>query len=313
MKQTVPCAVWPSGEGATVAVLRDSPADLARRLGLRFEQGVDGIGPYDLAAFDDPEAGQLWLFAHRDAPAGTEVQVDSATDPEVALGAIARQLGVECAQLAWRAPGVTARPLVLVLHGPAGVGKDTVIAQLRDLTHIHRAMSTADRQPRDGEQDGVDYHFVTTEEFERRIAAGAFAEYARVYDQWKGLERREIEAPLARGEDLIIRTDVKGARAWRERLEGAIFVCILAAEPTTPAEVHRAITRERMLKRQPDMDPADLEERLREVDAELADAPNNDYVIVNHHNGLESATREILGVIERERCNDSRPRPRLLV
>lgn len=203
-------------------------------------------------------------------------------------------------------------PLVLILHGPSGVGKESVIEGLQKALGIHRATSTTDRLPREGEHDGIDYHFVTTAEFERRLAAGAFTEYARVYEDWKGLERSEIEGPLERGQDVIIRTDVKGARHWRQTLEGAVSIVIIAAGHRTPAEYHKTITRARIVNREPAIPLARLQTRLDEVDEELADVEHNDYVVVNHHNGLDSAVAEILAIIEHERANPLRPAPRLL-
>ncbi|MGD9935264.1 MAG: guanylate kinase [Dehalococcoidia bacterium] len=204
------------------------------------------------------------------------------------------------------------KPLVLVLHGPSGVGKESVIEGLQNALGIHRATSTTDREPRGNEVDGVDYHFVTTTKFEQMIQAGAFAEYARVYEDWKGLERNEIERPLRRGQDVIIRTDVNGVRHWRRTLEGAVTVVIIAAGHKTPAEYHKTITRARIVKREPDISLAKLQTRLDEVDDELADADNNDYVVVNHQNGLDSAVAELRAIVEYERANRLRPTPRLL-
>lgn len=198
------------------------------------------------------------------------------------------------------------------MHGPSGVGKESVIAGLQAALGIHRATSTTDRAPRPGERDGIDYHFVETAKFERMIEAGSFAEYARVYEDWKGLERSEIEGPLRRGQDVIIRTDVNGVRHWRRTLEGAVTVVIIAAGHKTPAEYHKTITRARIVKREPSISLAKLQTRLDEVDDELADADNNDYVVVNHHNGLDSAVAELRAIVEYERANRSRPRPRLL-
>jgi guanylate kinase len=203
------------------------------------------------------------------------------------------------------------RPLVLILHGPSGVGKESVIAGLQKATGIHRATSTTDRKPRPGERDGVDYHFVSTPEFLRRVRAGLFAEHAKVYEDWKGLERSEIEGPIERGEDVIIRTDVQGARTWRRLLDGAVSILIVATNPGRPAEDHKRITEARIRGRQPDISAEDLARRLREVDEELADIPNNDYVVVNHHDGLDSAVADILAIIEAERRNLARPVPRL--
>lgn len=203
------------------------------------------------------------------------------------------------------------RPLVLILHGPSGVGKESVIDGLQRATGIHRATSTTDRLPRDGERDGVDYHFLTTEEFEQRIAEGRFAEYARVYGDWKGLERSEIEAPIAHGEDVIIRTDVQGARRWREMLEGAVSVLIAAADPADDREHHRVVTKARITSREPGIDAQMLAMRLKELDEELATFAENDYVVVNRDNQLDDAVADLLAIIDAERTNPLRPTPRL--
>ena len=189
------------------------------------------------------------------------------------------------------------RPLIVVLHGPSGVGKDSVIEALRKRTGIHRATSSNSRPMREGEADGVDYHFFGREEFERKIAADDFIEYADVYGDYKGLERRELEDPLAREEDVLIRTDLQGARTLRELLRGAVFV-LLTAES-------REALHERLTARETES-PESLERRHAEVDAELDDAPNNDYVVVNHEGRLDDAVEELAGIIERERVNPER-------
>ena len=194
------------------------------------------------------------------------------------------------------------RPVVIVIHGPSGVGKDTVIDRLRERTNIHRATSTTSRPPRHYEEDGVHYHFVSEEEFQRKIESGDFIEYARVYDQWKGVERREIEDALARNEDVIIRTDVQGARTWREKLKGAVFVVLIAED--------RDALRDRLLSRGSE-DEGSLAVRLAEFDAEVADIENNDYVVTNRHGRLDDAIDEIAAIIEKERANPGRPAPRL--
>ena len=194
------------------------------------------------------------------------------------------------------------KPVVLVLHGPSGVGKDSVIDRLRARTGILRATSTTSRAPRDYETDGVHYHFVSKEAFERGIANGDFAEYALVYDQWKGLSRDEIEGPISRGEDVIIRTDVQGARTWRDLLDHAVFVFLMAED--------REALRQRLIDRGTE-DDQDLQARLDELESELADIPNNDHTVINRHGGLDEAVAEIEAIIERERCNPERPAPRL--
>lgn len=195
-------------------------------------------------------------------------------------------------------------PVVVVLHGPSGAGKDTVIARLRERTGIHRPTSTTSREPRDGEVDGVDYHFLSAGEFLDRIERHEFAERALVYGQLKGLERREIEQPLAMGRDVIIRTDVQGARRWRQVLEGAVFVFLMADSVD--------VLKRQLMERQTE-DDSDLARRFAELEAELDDIPNNDYLVQNRHGDVEEAVSEIVALIERERRNPERPAPRLRV
>ncbi len=194
------------------------------------------------------------------------------------------------------------KPVVIVLHGPSGVGKDTVIARLRERLPIHRATSSTTRPPRPGERHGVDYYFLSEQEFLEKARRGEFAEFARVYGDWKGLERREIEEPLARGEDVIIRTDVQGARWWRKALEGGTFVILVAEDADA--------VRQRLERRNSESDES-LRRRLAELEEELADIPNNDYVVVNREGALDETVEELVRILERERSRPDRPYPRL--
>ena len=194
------------------------------------------------------------------------------------------------------------KPLVLVLHGPSGVGKDSVIDALRKKTGIHRATSSTSRRPRPDEVNGNDYHFLSCADFEAKIRAGDFLEYAKVYGDWKGLERDEVLRPLSEGRDVIIRTDVQGARTWRERMEGAVFVFLMAES----RESLRARLRERGSE-----DPESFERRLAELEAELGDVDNNDYLVVNRQGQLEETVAELEQIIRNERDNPERPYPRL--
>jgi guanylate kinase len=195
------------------------------------------------------------------------------------------------------------KPVVLVLHGPSGVGKDTVINALKEHTGIHRATSTNSRPPREGECDGVDYHFVSPDEFLDRVEQGRFAERALVYGDLKGLERTEIEGPLAKGQDVIIRTDVQGARHWRKQLPGCVTVLITAEDIET--------LKTRLRERNTDGE-AELKKRFQEIEDELADGPNNDHVVVNHSGRHTETVQQLVDIIDRERRNPDRPTPYLL-
>lgn len=194
-------------------------------------------------------------------------------------------------------------PVVIVLHGPSGVGKDSVIDLLRHQTGIHRATSSTSRPPRPGEIDGNHYHFLSAAAFEQKVAHGDFIEYAQVYGDWKGLERREIEGPLRAGQDVIIRTDVQGARAWRDKIEGAVFIFLMAED--------RDALRARLVSRGSE-DAVSLARRLEQLEEELADLGNNDYVVINREGRVELAATEIAGIIEQERENPDRRTPRLM-
>lgn len=102
MKQTEPYAVWPSGQGWTVAILKATPEELAARKHVQFEEGCDDLDAYDLAAFPDGRVGQIWLFRHRQSPEpGTELQVDTGVPRDEGIAAARRLLGLNPDDLAW--------------------------------------------------------------------------------------------------------------------------------------------------------------------------------------------------------------------
>jgi guanylate kinase len=220
---------------------------------------------------------------------------------------------------------VKRRPLIIVLHGPSGVGKDSVIAELKKSLGIHRATSSTTRAPRKGEKNGVDYHFLSVPEFRHKIDAGEFAEWALVYKQYKGLERREVEGPLGQGDDVIIRTDVQGARTWRTLAEGAISVFLLASDeerqslhiqpgeslPRQQIEGIRALLKSRLTNRDTE-DGEAIATRLEEIDEEVADLPNNDYVVFNVDGRLDATVARFAEIIAAEQANPDRPPARLL-
>lgn len=190
---------------------------------------------------------------------------------------------------------MSVNPVVIVLHGPSGVGKDTVIDLLRQKTGIHRPTSSTSRAPRNNEQEGVHYHFLSQKQFEDKIANGDFIEWARVYDDWKGLERKELEDLLKRGEDVIIRTDVQGARTWRKKLRGAVFIFLIAED--------REALRARLAGRGTENGES-LSRRLSELEEELGDMNNNDYVVINRAGAIDETVDEIARIVA---CEKAKP------
>jgi hypothetical protein len=140
MKQVEPFPVWPSGEGWTVAVLRSSPATVAKRWRISFSDGADGLGPFKLAAIEEPAVGQIWLFAHSNAPVrGTEVVVDASVSRDDALAALWRELKIDVRSLSWLTqhqihPGRQALPVDARKQPAAGFeANDKTGAELRHL------------------------------------------------------------------------------------------------------------------------------------------------------------------------------------
>src|SRR5438105_4525276 len=122
--------------------------------------------------------------------------------------------------------------LLIVISGPSGVGKDTVLRRLFELApNLKYSVSYTTRPPRPGEVDGHSYTFVSEPEFLRLIEQKEFLEWAKVYDHYYGTSRRRVEAALDRGEDIILKIDVQGATFVRKRMPEGRFVTPLTLEP----------------------------------------------------------------------------------
>jgi guanylate kinase len=191
---------------------------------------------------------------------------------------------------------VSAGPLLVVLTGPSGAGKDSLLAELRSRSDsYHIAVNATTRQPRAGEQEGVDYYFVTKQEFQRMIGENELLEHAIVYGQDKGVPRSPIRHALASGHDVLLRTDIQGARTIKRLVSGAISIFI-----APPSEVE--------LRRRVRARGGDSEEqvKLREETArkEMAAAPEFDFEVVN--DDLQKSADEIEAIMARERVRVDR-------
>jgi len=185
-------------------------------------------------------------------------------------------------------------PLLIVLSGPSGVGKDSVRKRMEEVGCPVRFVVTAtDRPRREGEIDGVDYHFLSTEEFKRRIEEGEFLEHAIVYGQYKGIPKESVRQALRRGEDVLLRIDVQGARTIKEIAPEALLIFLSAS---SMRELIRRL-RERKTER-----PEEMMERVATVQREMRYLPEFDYVVINHEGRLDEAVEEIMAIIRAEKC-----------
>ncbi|MCX8026043.1 MAG: guanylate kinase [Thermanaerothrix sp.] len=180
----------------------------------------------------------------------------------------------------------------MVLSGPSGVGKDTVLQALKKRNlPLHFVVTATDRPPRPGEVDGVDYIFVSREEFERMIAADEMLEYAVVYGDYKGVPKAQIRQALASGKDVILRVDVQGAARLRALCPEAVLIFL------APANVREWY--QRLINRHSET-PETLQRRIEAVRRELTYLDMFDYVVVNRQDHLEQAVDQIVAIIQVE-------------
>jgi guanylate kinase len=179
---------------------------------------------------------------------------------------------------------------VFVITGPSGVGKGTLIEQLLErVPELELSVSATTREPRPGEVDGRDYHFLTPEEFGRRVEAGDFLEHATYSGNRYGTLRQEVERRLAEGRSVVLEIEVQGARQVRAAMPEAALIFIA---PPSPAAL-----RERLEGRGTDSADA-IDRRLRTAEIELEAQPEFAHVIVNDE--LQNSASELEKLVRRE-------------
>jgi guanylate kinase len=176
---------------------------------------------------------------------------------------------------------------LILIVGPSGVGKGTLIRGLRErLPELELSVSATTRPPRPGELDGVDYHFLDEAEFERRVAAGEFLEHANYLDHRYGTLRSEIDGRLRAGVPVLLEIDVQGARQVREAMPGALPILVLP--PSLDA------LRARLVARGTDRRDV-IERRIAAAERELLARPEFPHVLVNDR--LQEATDELVAIV----------------
>ena len=195
------------------------------------------------------------------------------------------------APAAERRASPTSRGRLIVLSGPSGVGKDTVLRELFRLApRLRYSVSYTTRPPRPGEVNGLDYFFVDEATFQAMVGRGEFLEHALVHGQWKGTSEAQVRASLERGEDIVLKIDVQGAAAIRPRVRDAVYIFLL---PPSLEELRHRLE-ERATETQ-----ESLALRWENAQAELAEQDRYDHRVVNDDVGR--AARRILEIVEQGR------------
>ncbi len=187
-----------------------------------------------------------------------------------------------------------ARPLLIVLSGPSGAGKDAVLARLKQSDYPLQYITTLTTRPRRAkEKDNIDYHFVSTEKFQEMIKNNELLEWAKVYGNWYGVPKEPVKQALDRGQDVMVKVDIQGAATIRKILPQAVLIFLV------PPSMDELLAR---LKKRRTESPADLNLRLKTAEEEIKRLSLFDYLVVNRGDKIDLAVSEIKAIITAEKC-----------
>lgn len=183
---------------------------------------------------------------------------------------------------------------LIVFSAPSGCGKGTMLEEILKNKNFRTAVSATTRNPREGEKDGISYHFLSREEFDRQVDADEFLEHAEYCGNCYGTLKSEVDPYLEQGIDVILEIEVQGAMKIRNLRPDALFVFIA---PPSVRELRR-----RLKKRGTESDDV-IEERVSKASGEIQLAGNYDYIIVN--DALEDAIDDFFAVIRAEKLKSA--------
>ena len=183
-------------------------------------------------------------------------------------------------------------PLLIVISGPSGVGKDSVLEEMKKRgLPFHFVITATNRKPRPEEKDGVDYFFLTDEEFAKMIDEGELLEYALVYQDYKGIPKSQVREALHSGKNVIMRIDVQGAETVRKLAKEALLIFLL------PQSEEELINR---LKKRNTETKESLKLRIATTRQELKKIKIFDYIVVNRDDCLSETVDMIEAIITAE-------------
>ena len=186
------------------------------------------------------------------------------------------------------------RPLFIVLSGPSGIGKDAILTKMKESDYPIEYITTVTTRPRRAkERDNIDYHFVSTESFQKMITGNELLEWANVYGNWYGVPKKPVKQALDKGQDIIVKVDIQGAATIKKILPEAVFIFLI------PASMEELATR---LKQRQTESPSDLTLRTKTAEEEIEQLPLFDYIVVNKQDEIDLAVSEIKAIISAEKC-----------
>ena len=189
---------------------------------------------------------------------------------------------------------IESNPLLVVISGPSGAGKDATLNRMEELGYPFHFVVTATTRPRrPTEVDGVDYHFVSEQEFAEMLKKDELLEHAIVYGQHKGIPKKQVREALESGKDVIMRIDVQGAATIRRLVPEAVFIFVTASSEEELS---------RRLKRRKTETPESLKRRIVTAWEEMKRLDEFDYVVVNRDGCLDETVETIAAIITAEKC-----------
>lgn len=187
--------------------------------------------------------------------------------------------------------------LLIIISGPAGSGKGTIVSRLRELAPFDFSVSATTRSPRPGEQHGVHYYFVDKTDFENKIKEGEMLEYAQYVGNYYGTPRKPVEDALNEGKNIILDIEVQGALQIKEKMPEAIMIYVLPPDyETLLARIRGRGTETEEV----------IQKRMNQAKTEIRTFPRYDYVVINRDGGIDRAAQDILSILYAEKMRTLR-------
>ncbi len=192
------------------------------------------------------------------------------------------------------------KPLLLILSGPSGVGKDAVLSRMKEANFpLHYVVTVTTRPRRPNERDNLDYRFVCEADFQNLKKKGLLLESANVYGNWYGVPKEDVDSAMGSGRDTIVKVDVQGAKNIKEIVPQAVSVFL---RPMSETDL------ENRLQRRKTESAAELAVRIKAAEEELTRMSEFDYIVVNEWGKIDRVVDDISWIISVERCRPSSAR-----